>query len=131
MRTVISFSGDTRGQGRAAGNVGVPVLWGLGGGSGAGDSFHSPVLFRPGAVESYASARPGICSKVVIFRLVLVDFVAGRQGLRETKDSYGVIYSRTINKTYCPQVSLGAVSLNPGMSLPFTFPQHVQHTGTC
>ena len=77
MRTVISFSGDTRGQGRAAGNVGVPVLWGLGGGSGAGASFHSPVLFRPGAVESYASARPGICSKVVIFRLVLVDFVAG------------------------------------------------------
>ena len=77
MRTVISFSCDTRGQGRAAGNVGVPVLWGLGGGSGAGDSFHSPVLFRPGAVESYASARPGICSKVVIFRLVLVDFVAG------------------------------------------------------
>ena len=60
---MISFSCDARGQGRAASNVGVPVLWGRGGGSGTGARFHSPVLFRPRAVESNASARPGICSQ--------------------------------------------------------------------
>ena len=60
---MVSFACDASGPGGAAGNGGVPVLWGLGGGSGAGADFQSPVLLRPRAVESNASARPGVCPK--------------------------------------------------------------------
>ena len=54
-------------QGRATGNGGVPVVWGLGGGSGTGVHFQSLVRFRAQSAELTGSALPESTTFSVFF----------------------------------------------------------------
>ena len=56
-----SFTYVTGGAGGAAGNVGVPVLQGLGGGSATGDPFPSLVWFGARVTESSRGEPPELC----------------------------------------------------------------------
>ena len=59
-------------QGRATGNGGVPVVWGLGGGSGTAVSFQSLVCFRAQSAELTGSALPESAPFSVFFSMFLV-----------------------------------------------------------
>ena len=70
----------TGGAGAAAGNVGVPVLQGLGGGSARGILFQSLVWFLARAAETSRSEPPEMCVCLWSFFLALgPDFCTGRK----------------------------------------------------
>ena len=78
----VSFTYVTGGAGSAAGNVGVPVLRGLGGGSATGVPFQSLVWFGRRAVETSRSDPLELCYVFVFFPGVVVQFFAKSQKLR-------------------------------------------------
>ena len=70
----VFFSSVTGGHWGAVGKVGVPVLRGLGGCSGAGVHFQSVVRYLTHAAESKPTNRTGFCPVLPFFAAILVHF---------------------------------------------------------
>ena len=70
----VFFCSVTGGHWGAVGKVGVPVLWGLGGCSGAGVDFQSVVRYLTHAAESKPTNRTGFCPVLPFFTAILVHF---------------------------------------------------------
>ena len=73
-----SFFSDAGGQGCAAEKNGVPVVRGLGRGSGTGDLLRGAVSFLARATETSLQKSPGGHTVFGIFSLILVNVIFGQ-----------------------------------------------------